>query len=667
MVPSHAVVLKTLLRFAPVTPIFRLMCGILLRVSCSCSIPAVISKSIKGDIYESQDEEEIFSTFIEPSIRTQLSPADERKLSNISKLKEVDLQLKRAKNQVKHTKESILLVELLTNEIASLSGENEPPLLLHKGDIFEELLPLIAQRGPNYVSFQHQILQDYKVQTFSSVLSLRSPFTPQPVRVLGLQIQFNGELYNTRCLSCNDTAYLCDELEKNIEKEGKKSGIVRTVAALRGEYALAIYDPDLKEVYFCRDLIGRRSLTFKMDPNAKEFILSSVAGTGFAECDTKCIHLFSWDTFEITQILREDYLGTLKPLPFRSDSCNGLLDIDDKLSSLHSVLNRACEQRQKTIHPLHFQTEEANMAILFSGGLDCTILAALIAKNRILTEGSGNIDLLTVGFENPRTGLQPHQSPDRMLSKKSWFHLCKLFDSPTSRIRLVEVDVSYREWLAHRQKVRDLMYPAKTEMDLSIAVAFYFASRGGPAKKWLLEDTTVAWGEFCKDEATFATVENDYNSQAKVLFSGLGADELFAGYSRHEGIFNGVAKDSTAETVAEAYRQLNDMLLHDISVIESRNLGRDDRVISCWGKELRYPYLDESVVLFVTNEVGPNLKVRLNWENDKKVSRKWILRQLALQLGLIWVADEAKRAIQFGAKSAKMEVGQGRKKGTDRL
>ena len=44
-----------------------------------------------------------------------------------------------------------------------------------------------------------------------------------------------------------------------------------------------------------------------------------------------------------------------------------------------------------------------------------------------------------------------------------------------------------------------------------------------------------------------------------------------------------------------------------------------------------------------------------------------LLRMAAWRLGMKGVAAEKKRAIQFGARTAKMEVGKGRKKGTDAI
>ena len=651
------------------------MCGILLRVSHNPPAPHIFT-STSNTSWTCLDEEFIFSNFIQPSLNVQLSMADESKLNNIARLKELQLQLNSAKNQIKQTEEFNQKLISIQNEIAKLHGDFEVEVSETKSkqdDVFESLVPLVARRGPNYVAYEQHEKENLTIQTFSSVLSLRSPFTPQPAHVLNLLVQFNGELYNAECMLCNDTEFLRELLKKNMEKIGREKGILHTIETLEGEFALSIYDPETQKIYFCRDILGRRSLAFRHNSESGEFILSSVADDGFEECESKAVHVFSMKNFRVVSISRtNDYFSMLKP---NLDLSMNKQEISTVVG-LETVLDKACAKRQRTIHPLHAQAEEANLAILFSGGLDCTVLAGLIAKNRILTEGSGHIDLLTVGFENPRTGLGAHESPDRMLSKKSWFHLAKLFDSPLSRFRLVEVNVSYKEWLAHRQVVKDLMYPARTEMDLSIAIAFYFASRGGPARKWELRDKLVEWSEFCNNEPNYATVQEDYVSNAKVLFSGLGADETFAGYSRHEAVLNGLEEDSSLEDVIEAYTKLNELLLHDIKVIESRNLGRDDRVISCWGKELRYPYLDEEVVKFVTNEIPPHLKLHYSWETRKtkkgskrvKVPvRKYILRQLAVKLELNWVADEMKRAIQFGAKSAKMEIGQGRAKGTDSI
>jgi len=197
-----------------------------------------------------------------------------------------------------------------------------------------------------------------------------------------------------------------------------------------------------------------------------------------------------------------------------------------------------------------------------------------------------------------------------------------------------------------------LIYPHNTEMDLSIAYALYFAARG-PGSKQVL-----------------------YTCPARVLLSGLGADELFGGYVRHATAFS-----------RQGYAGLVDELLLDVGRLGKRNLGRDDRAMSHWSKEVRFPYLDERLVKWAIQTPAWE---KCDFENGEDMTGveacKRVLRLLALELGMESVAREKKRAvclptqptnprklvlrlvkltpqqIQFGARTAKMESG--RVKGT---
>jgi asparagine synthetase B (glutamine-hydrolysing) len=192
------------------------------------------------------------------------------------------------------------------------------------------------------------------------------------------------------------------------------------------------------------------------------------------------------------------------------------------------------------------------------------------------------------------------------------------------------------------------MKPHNTEMDLSIATALFFAARG---RGYIANpSTSITLQEFKQVE--------QYQTPARVLISGLGADELFAGYTRH----------STAFT-RHGYSGLIDELELDFQRIGKRNLARDDRVISHWGREVRYPYLDED---FVRYTLGLNVWQKCGFRESSREAvgddvepAKMLLRLLALELGLQGAAREKKRAIQFGARTAKMETGNGRKRGTD--
>lgn len=98
----------------------------------------------------------------------------------------------------------------------------------------------------------------------------------------------------------------------------------------------------------------------------------------------------------------------------------------------------------------------------------------------------------------------------------------------------------------------------------------------------------------------------------------------------------------------------------DLSRIPIRNLGRDDRVVSSHGKEVRHPFLSLPLVKYVAElPVHHKLDPRL----DLGVGDKLILRLAAKQLGLVEASTRKKRAMQFGSHSARMQGGEAERTG----
>ena len=336
----------------------------------------------------------------------------------------------------------------------------------------------------------------------------------------------------------------------------------------------------------------------------------------------------------------------------------------------------------------------AKLAILFSGGLDCMVLAALASKH--VHQGEP-IDLLNVSFENPRsleakekknqkqseserldhTHPLTFSTPDRKTGIKGWNELCTKF--PTRTWRFVQVNVEYEEAMKWKEYIVTLMYPLATVMDLSIAMAFWFASRG---QGYLLDNNVADGSEGTSKNNNFNVVtatnnddhvltanvkerrdvdqrneEHDqkkkysdqrnkwvgvpYTSTARVLLSGLGADEQLGGYSRHRKSFEKGGWDELASEIAL-----------DVGRISLRNLGRDDRIISSHGKEVRFPFLDENVYDYLSSLP---VHIKTDPRFDRAVGDKMLLRLVARELGFDRAAVEAKRAVQFGARTAKME------------
>jgi asparagine synthetase B (glutamine-hydrolysing) len=160
-------------------------------------------------------------------------------------------------------------------------------------------------------------------------------------------------------------------------------------------------------------------------------------------------------------------------------------------------------------------------------------------------------------------------------------------------------------------------------MDLWIGSALYFAARGQG---------------LC---AEVGASETQYTTPARVLLSGLGADELFGGYARHATAFS-----------RQGHAGLADELKLDVGRVGKRNLGRDDRAMAHWGKEVRFPYLDERLVRWAIEMPAWE---KCDFANGEEISGveavKRVLRLLALELGLEAVAREKKRAVGFSLRS----------------
>lgn len=331
------------------------------------------------------------------------------------------------------------------------------------------------------------------------------------------------------------------------------------------------------------------------------------------------------------------------------------------VGELEQKLRQSLELRIRNVPkpPNQNHSRDAKIAVLFSGGLDCTLLARISHE---IFPSNEPIDLLNVAFENPRvaaaaaTSKEPptnsvyESCPDRITGRAAFTELQKV--CPGRNWRLVAVDVPYTETVAHRDYVKRLMRPHNTEMDLSIACALYFASRG----------QGVAFETQTADDHNGPSSPYPYTTPSRVLLSGLGADELFAGYGRHGVAFT-----------RSGFEGLIDEINLDVSRLGKRNLGRDDRILCNWGREARYPFLDEDFVSWVLRTpvwgkcgfgVPESPDVSSGAERGIDPEKK-ALRLVALRLGMEQVSREKKRAIQFGSRTAKME--KGRTKGTDAL
>ena len=600
-----------------------------------------------------------------------------------------------------------------------------------------ELLKALTRRGPDYcgtldTNFQISESTTVSLKFVSTVLALRGDhIAKQPLQDPKSEsvLCWNGEAWKIgdKVVDGNDGEAIIKLLSSAVHVEDVSKSIDNTLNVLRtiaGPFAFVYYDNVHGLVYFGRDCLGRRSLLYHADHDTRTILLSSIADSASGpwheiEADgiyvmalntandpsslaalnpsSICIksfptHRYSWvpsDKRELTAVSSTSFCHRAST-DFRQPLSLGVLNQDvpkestvlDLSSSCVSELEKWMDKSLrlrilKIPDPPHEGTPaEVKLAVLFSGGLDCTVLARMAHDILPLDEP---IDLLNVAFENPRVvlaskhvpkvskkpkkqqkakdiaaalesttldpvesmpkspstppkELSPYEScPDRLTGRAAAAELRNV--CPGRTWRFVAVNIPYTEFLEHKPSVVSLIYPHNTEMDLSIAAALYFASRGAGFASVGTSSHTPQ-------------LETRYTTSARVLLSGLGADELFAGYTRH-----GIAYSR------HGFKGLIEELDLDVSRLGKRNLGRDDRAISNWSKEVRFPFLDEEVVRwalkapvwekcgFGTSDGG---------ETSGLDAEKKALRLLAWKLGMHSVANEKKRAVSRSSRKTEM-------------
>ncbi|KAG8807973.1 hypothetical protein FRC17_004195 [Serendipita sp. 399] len=451
-----------------------------------------------------------------------------------------------------------------------------------------------------------------------------------------------------------------------------------------------------RTVYFGRDPLGRRSLVIRQPTEDRRYLTIASVSTGergYEEvaADTIFSISLSDEWYQIQPVSRstiEDGVPFAAPQPLRRDlPPTDYLPPTDPLPSIwEDTVTEYIAYLEESLIFNSQGPDTARVAVLFSGGIDSSVVAFLAHKHLPLSEP---IDLLNVAFENPRTlegNTQPskrkktkrqsedigddekaskkYSVPDRLTGLAQVEEFRRL--APERMWNFVEINVPYEvqyfkalnEWLIDvlqestslRSTIEQLMAPARTIMDLSLAQALYFASRGV--------------GSIEKDGEMIA-----YISTARVILSGLGADELLGGYIRHRNAYKHAG-----------WQGLLDELQLDVDRINTRNLGRDDRVISSHGKETRYPFLSMTLLAYLSSlpihlKVDPRVAPdeQQNEPNGGSNGRnlttirglpgdKLLHRLAARRLGLEGAAGRAKRAMQFGSRSARMEGGEGTKK-----
>lgn len=225
---------------------------------------------------------------------------------------------------------------------------------------------------------------------------------------------------------------------------------------------------------------------------------------------------------------------------------------DDEVNRLIDVLSEAVRRRVQSL-PFRVQdnspptNDHASVAILFSGGIDSMVLAALADRH---IPAHQPIDLLNVAFklQEPKKQKEsakkpkkhknkpadsktdggdsqtssPFDVPDRVTGKAGLKELQDL--NPERRWKFVEINVTQDELQKMRQeRICHLVHPLDTVLDDSIGCAVWFAARG---TGFITEDN---------DQRPFTSSAKVTCKHQTLLFPGTTASELYLTFYQCRG------------------------------------------------------------------------------------------------------------------------------------
>jgi len=477
------------------------------------------------------------------------------------------------------------------------------------GAVARMMAPL-TRRGPDHGGSYSDGPLGFGHRRLSIIdLSVRS-HQPMVDQGLGLALVFNGTIYNypelRRELTAQGYRFFSGGDTEVILKAWHAWG-EDCVARLHGMFAFGLWDANRRALFLARDRFGIKPLYWTDDGSRLRFASSTQALLAAGGVDTgidpvALHHLFTLHAvvpaprtvlagvrkLAPAHWLRIDADGTrtqraywqldaTRPPEPRSDA--------DWIDAIHDALQRAVQKRM--------EIADVPVGVLLSGGLDSSLLVALLAEN-----GARDLHTFSVGFEDtPEEAGSEFEYSDPVAERYGTRH--HRFRVPNSEV------------LKRLPEAVDQMAEPMFGQD---AVAFYLLGQ-------------------------------QVSREIKVVQSGQGADEVFGGYFWYPRIAaetNGSAlerlrkhyfdrdHDEYLALVAERYagpdhtgayiaerlaepladEAIDAVLRLDVTtLIVDDPVKRVDNMTMAWGLEARVPFLDHELVELAAR-CPPGLKLR---------------------------------------------------------
>ena len=444
-------------------------------------------------------------------------------------------------------------------EINSLESEKKMIEQFEKG----------KRRGPENSTLQSHYLQ-LTLGFHRLAINGLNEASNQPLVFENIVLICNGEIYNYKKLyECIDAKNTTNSDCEVIIHLYITYGIEQTLIMLDGVYAFVLYDICQNKIFVARDPIGVRPL-YKLHNNSNNLY-------GFAS-ELKCLEYY-YNLNPVENRLEQFEPGTYSVFSYIKTQWEQIVTNKVYYIPTFSYINYTSGQDTYNIsHYLYSavlkrcNTTERPVACLLSGGLDSSLVAALVSK---------------------------------------WF---KLKNNKLKLLETYSIGLQNSEDIKYARIVADHIGSNHTE--IIVTEREMFEAIPEVIKAIESYDTTTvraSIGNYLLGKYIST------HSEAKVIFNGDGADELFGGYLYMYNCLDDIEYDK------ETRRLLKDIHMFDVL--------RSDKSISSNGLEPRTPFLDKTFVnyvLSIPSNVRNHNNFRKHNNSGNEISRKpekYLLRE----------------------------------------
>lgn len=389
----------------------------------------------------------------------------------------------------------------------------------------------------------------------------------QPIRERGL-LSANCEIYNWKELNRKygwETENDAGTLLKILEEKGLEG-----LEEVDGIYAFAYLKDN--EIILARDILGVNPLWY------------AEKGEGFAFASEK--QALEKEGLECRELHPRQILKYDLETGDRSFEQREFFEID--VDNTREIDEAAEEIKDKFLKAVEKRVPESDLGLLFSGGVDSTLIAAA------LQELGKDFTAYTAGIQHGNVNAPRDMDWAQEVAEEMNIKL----EAYEADLEEVEKELPrIADWISSSSVVKN-----------GVALPFHMALKDSPDSE-------------------------------QVIMSGLGSEQLYAGYHRQQGY-------------------LNKECLSGLRSIFERDLYRDNVISFRNGRELRLPFLDHDLIEHALT-IPEDYKVKDEY-------RKYVLRKAAEKLGVPEkVAWRGKTAAQYGSNFDKAIDRLSRDKGFD--